>query len=93
MLERNELQTLVICSVRYALGRKSYIVEDVCDIVKYNIIRLDKNTAEVILEDIGRKLDDAKKRGGFVGHEADHNRWVELYNKINSGFGVYWWKD
>lgn len=83
MIEKGEFQTLAVCSVRYALGRMSYVVSEVAEIIKNNKERLDKNTIEVILRDIKEEMVQAARKGDFVGMDMDHKVWSDLYNLLS----------
>lgn len=80
-LSHDDTDTLVVCSVRYALGRATYIVYDVCKIVRKTWSSLKQTTKTVVLKDI----EDALKRvpeGEFLGHSCDHEQWSELKDWI-----------
>lgn len=77
-LSTPELETLIVCSVRYALGRKSYIVSDVCSLTKKFWEAIPKSTKLVIRKAISEAIDFAAKKSSLVGMKCDHDNWVEL---------------
>ena len=56
-VKKDDFQAILTSAVRYALGRRSYIVSWTCNIVKDTIDRLDDNTVDVIILDIDKQLE------------------------------------
>ena len=78
-LDDKELGTLLVCSVRYALGRRSYIVSDVCSIVKANRHRLAPLDRSVIIRDVREALVTSD-----AGDACDRRSWEELIESLVS---------
>ena len=76
------LETLLICSVRYALGRMTYIVEDVASLVEVYVDDLDKRVHEIIMRDILEELRLAESLGKTLGSQYDQDVWVKLYKTL-----------
>lgn len=70
----NQLSEMLICAERYALGRMTYVVKDVCVFIGDNLhLLLDKDRA-VMIEDIERAED--------YGMDFDKEYWMELLEKL-----------
>ncbi len=78
-MNRAHLETLLICSVRYALGRSTYIVDDVCQIVRAHIPELTINAITVIMRDI---LIEINRK--YKGHTCDFESWTKLSNDLEN---------
>jgi len=74
---QRDIDTLSVYAVRYALGRRTYAVADVCDVVKRNIDALNDNSVNVIRRDIARALED-----GDAGDPCDVDRWRQLLQSM-----------
>ena len=83
-MTNEDLSTLLLCSVRYALGRRSYIVGDVCRIVRETLKEIDSrdagvgdNTRGLIIRDIGEEL-----ARGHAGGACDVAEWRKLLGHL-----------
>lgn len=65
-----DLQSLVLCSVGYSLGRQSYVVHEVCSLVRQYHAVLDAQTIRTIL----RYIDTAPS----LGMDCDVSQWMAL---------------
>lgn len=72
-MTKYNLDVICFCAFRYALGRSTYIVKDVCDIFIDNISVLHNNTKEKMKEEIREAL--ASDRAGM---ECDRREWEYL---------------
>lgn len=52
-----DLKDIVICALRYALGRHTYVVEEVCSYIKNHPCLLDDRVISIMLRDIERQLE------------------------------------
>lgn len=68
-----EIQTLIICSVRYALGRKTYIVDDITRMLIKNTSVMSDNTKELISRDIDKAIETNN-----IGMDMDKECWLNL---------------
>lgn len=73
-----DLGTLLVCTVRYAMHRQTYVVDDACTMVRAYAHAVSRADAEVIRVDIERELQRARKGGWWVGHREDHRQWEAL---------------
>ena len=65
--------TLVFCSFRYALGRKSFVVSDVCKAIADNKGQIHRNTKMQMLDEI-----NAAVYAGTAGMQMDVDEWLKL---------------
>ena len=68
---------LSVWAVRYALGRMTYAVANVCDVLVLNADRLSANSRRVIVADIN----EAMARGN-VGMDMDRRQWERLHDVL-----------
>lgn len=78
ILAQDDLETVTVCSVRYALGRRSYVVGDVAGIVRAVWSELRPSIRNVIIKDVDEALRGAEARGTTVGMQMDHDVWMLL---------------
>lgn len=71
---RAQLSTMAVSSVRYALGRQTYITKATCQAIRWCIDELDKRDIKVMIRDIR----EAKDQMGMIGMACDHKEWVAL---------------
>ena len=71
-------ESILICAVRYALGRMSYIVKDVCDYVTFKRKSLSNECINIIIRDIEEELERYHGAGYKLGMECDERQWVKL---------------
>ena len=70
-MNEKDFNTLIICAVRYALSRRTYIVSSVVDIAKENISIMQTNTKRAIINSILLTED--------LGDSFDKKKWEELF--------------
>jgi hypothetical protein len=71
-------EQILICAVRYALGRMSYIVGVVCDYVKSKRNELSENCKNIIIKDIEESVEYYHRAGHTVEMECDERYWINL---------------
>jgi len=69
---------IVICAMRYAIGRKSYAPGLISQYIKRYWNLLDDNTRRVLKRDLAEELNSARALGVEVGRECDHQLWIKL---------------
>ena len=79
IVSKDRLYMFLVSSVRYALGRSSYIVGLTADAVRDYWRYLDPGMREVILRDIKEALDGRLR----LGMEMDHNTWLALHRELD----------
>ena len=67
----DEFQSLVIYAERYAIGRMTYVPDEVNQIIRKYLPRGAYNTIDVLIKDIEREL-------AIVGMYFDKTTWLEL---------------
>ena len=79
-------ESILICAVRYALGRMSYIVGEVANYVFYKCKTLSKECIDIIIRDIEEEGSFQKKRyhlvGETLGMECDEKTWKNLLKAL-----------
>lgn len=73
----DDLETLIICSTRYAVGRKTYITWDIATIILKNIDTLSRNCLLILNRDIEREIE----RGNY-GMECDLHIWNDVVHEL-----------
>lgn len=71
-------ETILICAVRYALGRMSYVVAEVCEYVYYRRNKLSEYCKNIIIRDIEEDLVRYHVAGQTLGMECDEENWKWL---------------
>ena len=71
--DASDLSAMLVSAVRYALGRRTYMVEWTCDFIADNKHLLIEKDKKVMIEDI-------KKQGKYGGYGADFDKeqWMRL---------------
>ena len=82
------LDTLALCAFRYAMGRQTYIVGEVCDLVER--LPISRRVIEIILSDIrsAKDRDDFARDLGEhhslpLGMDCDRHRILELHDRLS----------
>ena len=76
---------MILCSaVRYALGRRSYIVGATRDAVRTYWQSIPPDLRPVILSDIREALEQARRRGDTLGMDIDEAQWVRLLGDLTA---------
>lgn len=84
--------TAAVCSVRYALGRSTYVVGDVAALVRALWPSLDPRTRSVVLRDLREAIerDDVARVGARasalfpLGMDCDRAVWLALYSDLEA---------
>lgn len=75
-------EQILICAVRYALGRRSYIVGTVAEYVNSKKNELSKNCINIIIRDIKEQLEFCHKMNMTCGDEIDERTWNNLLKAL-----------
>lgn len=73
-----DLNTLILCAFRYALGRKTYIVKDISDL----ILKYQDNLQPHIIDRIRKEIVQAIETNNY-GMEMDREEWMKLNKELN----------
>lgn len=78
----DDLWTLLLCTVRYAMGRQTYIVSLAGDMVR----RYGGSLRPEQVAQIGREIRDAlafeERLGRTLGADMDHREWQRLASEL-----------
>ena len=75
-------EQILICAVRYALGRMSYIVGVVAEYVAVKQPELSKECINIIIRDIEEELKRYHDASQTLGMECDERTWVRLLERL-----------
>ena len=74
-----DLSEMLVTCVRYALGRRTYIVDWTCEFIGNNLDLLSEKNRQVMIRDI-------KEQENFsYGDECDKACWLALLEKLERG--------
>ena len=74
----DHLWGMLIYSVRYAMGRRSYAVGEVCDWVRAYSKHLMVNQVEQIAREVAEELQKCESQDRHLGMAQDHRDWAHL---------------
>lgn len=81
-VDPNTMWTLLLCTVRYAMGRQTGIVSETCNYVRRYHEHLETWQARQIAREIREELSRAERKvfynTGFLGAKCDHEDWTKL---------------
>lgn len=80
----NDFQDLAICSFRYAFNRRTYIVDDMINLLKKHKNDLDANSVHVICRDIDREVAKFEDLNSYFSHD-DLSQWLKLAEMLRTG--------
>lgn len=69
-------------SLRYAMGRRTYVVGEVIEDVERFFTKFSKAERRWIIEEIERELERAASEGRTLGDEGDHQDWKALLERL-----------
>lgn len=82
MISNDDLGLVIICMVRYALHRKTYIISQVTEFVRDNYFHLSMNDRITLKRDIEREIRLASEINRTVGDKCDDDDWHDLLTFI-----------
>lgn len=74
--EKDDISMMLVTAERYALGRRTYIVEWVCEVISKNMNLLLEKDKQVMIRDI--------KEAYSYGDECNKIVWVNLLHKLEN---------
>lgn len=80
----NTDELILLCAVRYALGRRSYMVSTVAEHVALNLGKLSKYCVDFIIRDIEEEIEFYHRSGHTCGDACDERVWLNLLEKLKS---------
>ena len=75
-------EQILICAVRYALGRQSYIVGDVAEYVNSKKNELSEHCRHIIMRDIDEDIKRCHLANVTCGMEMDERTWLNLLDVL-----------
>ena len=78
-------EQMLICAVRYSLGRMSYIVGVTCEFVASIRKKLSPNCINIIIRDIEETMEMYHRSGRLCGMECDEKDWYRLLRVLKGG--------
>ena len=75
-------EQILICAVRYALGRMSYIVGVVAEYVAIKRNELSEECVNIIIRDIEEQLGFYHSHNSTLGMECDEETWKNLLEML-----------
>jgi hypothetical protein len=82
-MKATDLWALILCTVRYALGRCSYVTSEAEYLVRTYGIYLEQWQLAQIAREIRDAVENAHTMGGTLGMEMDERAWVRLAEDID----------
>lgn len=77
-MKKHDFDILLLCALRYALGRQSYITWTVSEAIIDRLAELDANTKRIMSYEIDKAI-----RGDKAGDiDIDHDHWTKLQKAI-----------
>lgn len=83
-ISSDELGLLVLCALRYAMGRKSYITSSIAEIIETRWDDFTSNDKVTILRDLERALSFASDSGKSLGMSMDDAMWRGLLERLKA---------
>lgn len=77
-------EEILICAVRYALTRMSYVVGSVIEYVYYKRKLLSKECRAIIVRDIYEHYQQYETLGVYPICEIDKNKWFKLAEELKN---------
>ena len=65
-----DISMILVSAERYALGRSTYIVQWICEVIRNNLHLLTENDKQVMINDI--------KSAKYYGDSIDEEQWIKL---------------
>lgn len=76
-----QLETMLLCAVRYGLGRCSYIVSDICEYVSELIPNLSEWALENLKRDISEEINSLYSKEWY---DCDLQQWNKLLDLVEN---------
>ena len=73
---QDDLGMIIISAERYALGRRTYVVQWTCEFIKNNLKLLSHKDKQVMIKDI--------KNAYYYGDSCDKYEWMKLLKILES---------
>ena len=77
-----DLWTMIMCTLRYAMGRRSYITSLAADLVRIYKSWLEPTELDQIKRELKRELERSNELGRTLGDPPDHDVWKKLESEL-----------
>lgn len=77
-MTNKDLNTLMLCALRYTIPRHTYMVSMVCEIIEINNGELDNNTKNTMIRDLDEGLKD-----NYI-HDCDRRALLHLLQELKN---------
>lgn len=77
-----DLGTLLLCSMRYALGRRSYIVGYVASMIVEYLPLVSTSDVGIMTRELHDEINRAEENGKTLGDKQDHAVWWKLRDTL-----------
>lgn len=81
-----QFRDIVICALRYAIGRNTYIVDEICDWVESHPEIIDNRMCGVMMRDVEEQLTYYDRNGVNSITEIDYKRLKEFRDWLSTYF-------
>lgn len=78
-MTNHEINELMVCALRYSLGRMTYIIDSIAHILITNKHELTECAKDVICRDIRRAVDQNE-----CGMEMDKEAWLKVLEELKN---------
>ena len=79
-IDSSDFELIILSSMRYCIGRRTYIVNFICDWLKNNWKFLDKNTQSLLYKDLEEEVERYYRNPqDNLGDSIDVKNWLDLY--------------
>jgi len=75
-----DLDLIILCAFRYALGRQTYIVSTVIDFIRTNIKVLNEHQCALMV----REIEEAEKEDRLGDPHIDKPLWLDLKKELEN---------
>lgn len=79
-----DMWTFLLCSIRYAMGRRSYITGLIADLYRTYREALTPEQRRQIAREVRRETEMQEQVGRTLGDKCDHAAWVDLVVEIEA---------
>jgi hypothetical protein len=82
-IRQEDLWTMLLCTIRYAMGRRSYITGLTRDLVKQYRKYLEPTELDQIKREVSKEVEQCEQDGRTLGDPPDHKIWKQLVKDLN----------
>ena len=78
VISGSDVWLLLLCSIRYSMGRMTYMPHECVDMYMRYRNHLEPGQKRQIREEVQTELRRSESRGEYLGHDCDHKCWQRL---------------